>query len=216
MTFELPLSHGGIRKEFDFHVLRFKKENPTISVCEHEDLDSSLQDILRGRQADVAFLFNPAIECSDWQMDDNLRFIPVPERKRGPFYLWLAVSHRLASRDRLGLEDLSGCRFLIPSNIRYQGLERLADSGEPEWGIPVEWTFWPGDFEDCLLNAGSEEVALLGESDLGNPVLDLVPDRILVPLDGVERLIEPCFVYLGDNENPVLKAFESFMLGLSD
>lgn len=52
--------------------------------------------------------------------------MPAPERKRGPYYLWVDSSHRLAACRSIKLEQLDGCKFLIPSSIRYQNLESLA------------------------------------------------------------------------------------------
>lgn len=101
---------------------------------QHEDADSSMQDVLLNGQADVLFLFNPNIECADWPIADRLKIVPIVRSAGGSFFLWVDSSHWLADRKRLDLKDLSCCRFLIPSNIRYQGLERLASSGELEWG----------------------------------------------------------------------------------
>ncbi len=41
--------------------------------------------------------------------------MPAPERKRGPYYLWVDSSHPLAACRSIKLEQLDGCKFLIPS-----------------------------------------------------------------------------------------------------
>lgn len=83
-------------------------------------------------------------------------------------------------------------------------------------GVSVEWAFWPGDFEECLLNLGPEEAVILSEADLSKPAVGLVEGRVLIPLEGVDQTMKPGFVFLEDNDNPALRVFEAYILGLSD
>lgn len=211
LTFELPISQGGVREELNLLLLLFKKRFPTISVYEHDGSDLPLREVLKSGQADAGFFFNPEVEGADWDLAGECELLAAPDRERGPYYLWVDASHPLAARRRLALEDLAGCRFLIPSNIRYQGLERLASSSEDARGIPVSWVFWPGDYEECILNIGPSEVMIINEADTANPAYGLVEGRSLLPLEGFERLMRPCFVFLKENKNPALNALRTFM-----
>lgn len=137
--------------------------------------------------------------------------MPAPERKRGAYYLWVDSSHRLAACRSIKLEQLDGCKFLIPSSIRYQNLESLALIGGDILGASASCTYWPGSLEECILNIRPDETMIVNEEDLNESAYSLVPGHLRVPLEDIEELIKPCFAFLKSNENPALETFGHFL-----
>ena len=211
LTFERPIHQGGIDREFDYLLLMFQERHPGIAVRKQTTHDLSLLDILKKGTADVAFVFNDTIELFGDEFAGDAVCVSAPDRDRGPYYLWLAKTHPLAKQDEIRIDQIDGCKFLIPSSIRYQSLENLAQVGSGMTGQTVSCTYWPGSYEECILNIRPDEVMIVSEDDLREPAYSLVPDRIYVPLIGLEDLIKPSFVYLRDNDNPALEVFCSFI-----
>lgn len=210
LTFELPIAQGGISAVFDYLLLLFQKQYPTISVRRHDGTDQSLSAMLAEGLADVGIVLNPNIIASDGE-DEGIEVIPLNVEARTPYYLWMDASHPLASKDRLTPQDLGGCRFLMPSSIRYQGLENLASLAESVYGIDVECVFWPGKYDECILRIDKSEVMIVNDDDLHDPAYHLVGNRVAVPLDEFEEIVKPCFVFLKSNENPALEALRAFL-----
>ncbi len=211
LVFEKPIHQGGIDREFDLALLRFQEANPTIAVRKQATQDRTIHEILEEGIADVAFVFNDSIELYDQPLAARVDCVPAPDCERGPYYLWLDNSHPLANHDSVNVTDIGGCRFLIPSSIRYQSLETLAQVGVGLTGVPVTCSFWPGSYEECILNIRPDETMIVNTDDLREPAYSLVPNRCHVRLCGIEELIKPSFVFLKDNDNPALKAFVDFL-----
>ncbi len=211
LVFERPIHQGGIDREFDTLLLKFKSRYPAISIDRQASTDRPVEEILQKGTADVTFLFNDSIELFDNDFADDVVRLPVPDRKRGPYYLWLHRTHPLARRKSVRLDELGACRFLIRSSIRYQSLEDLAHVGSRITGAPVTCTYWPGSYEECIVNIKPDEAMIVNEDDRRDVAYDLVEDRMYVRLEGMEELVKPVFVYLRSNENPALAAFASFI-----
>lgn len=211
LVFERPIRQGGIDREFDSILCRFREANPTIVLRKQETQDRTIREVLSEGISDVVFAFNDSIELYDQEFADEIECLPAPERKRGPYYLWLDSSHHLASFSSVKLDQLDGCTFLIPSSIRYQSLESLAVIGGDITGSSVSCTYWPGSYEECILNIRPDEIMIVNDEDLHEPAYSLVPNRRCVLLEGVEDLIRPCFAFLKSNENPALETFEHFL-----
>lgn len=211
LVFEKPIHQGGIDREFDMLLLIFQEQNPSVAVSKQATPEHPVREILEMGMADVAFLFNDAVELFDDDFAGKVVRLPVPDRQRGPFYLWLHKSHPLAEKQVVPLEELGKCRFLIPSSIRYQSLENLARIGSGITGTPVSCSYWPGSYEECIVNVRPDEAMIVNADDMREAAYSLVKDRIYVPLEGMEELVKPCFVYLKSNENPALTAFADFL-----
>jgi len=216
LVFEKPIHQGGVDREFDMLLLMFQDRNPSIAVSKQATPEHPVREILEKGIADVAFLFNDTIELFDDDFADKVERLGVPDRQRGPFYLWAHDSHPLAQRSSVPLEELGRCRFLIPSSIRYQSLENLARIGAGITGAPVSCSYWPGSYEECIVNIRPDEVMIVNESDMHDAAYSLLENRVYVPLEGMEELLKPCFIYLKANDNPALDAFASFLAGLRD
>ena len=52
------------------------------------------------------------------------------------------------------------------------------------------------------------------EKGIADAAYSLVENRVYIPLEGMEELLKPCFIYLKSNDNPALGAFASFLAGL--
>ena len=211
LVFEKPIHQGGIDREFDMLLLMFQEKNPSVAVSKQATPEHPVREILEMGLADVAFLFNDAVELFDDDFAGKVERLPVPDRKRGPFYLWLHKSHPLAEKQVVPLEELGKCRFLIPSSIRYQSLENLARIGSGITGAPVSCSYWPGSYEECIVNVRPDEAMIVNADDMREAAYSLVKDRIYVPLEGMEELVKPCFVYLKSNDNPALEDFAAFL-----
>lgn len=210
LTFETPVAQGGISKMFEYLLLLFQKEFPTINVREHGGADISLEDILLGGVADVGLVLNPGIAFVDPAMEKDVELLPLKLRPRSPYYLWMDAAHPLAKRSSLSTADLEGCRFLLPSSIRYQGIESLAALAESTLGVKVECVLWPGRYEECIMGIGESEVMIVNDDDLQEPAYTLVENRVSVPIEGFEELVHPCFAFLKSNDNPALEALRDF------
>lgn len=215
ITFERPIKQGGIDREFDYLLLLFQERNPAIAVRKQTTPDLSLRDILDTGAADAAFVFNDSIELFGDQFAKDITCQPAPDRERGPYYLWLDRSHPLAKKSEVSINEIDGCRFLIPSSIRYQSLEYLTQVGADMTNQSISCTYWPGSYEECILNIRSDETMIVNDDDFKDPAYSLVPGRIYVPLVGIEDLIKPSFVFLKSNDNPALEAFIEFVASLS-
>lgn len=211
LVFEKPIHQGGVDREFDTLLLMFQERNPAIAVSKQATPDHPVREILEGGLADVAFLFNDTIELFDDDFAGKVERLAVPDRQRGPFYLWLHESHPLAEKKAVRLEELGRCRFLIPSSIRYQSLENLARIGSSITGAPVSCSYWPGSYEECIVNIRPDEAMIVNEDDRRDAAYSLVKRRVYVPLVDMEDLVKPCFVYLKGNPNPALAAFADFI-----
>lgn len=211
LVFEKPIHQGGVDREFDTLLLMFQNRNPSIAVSKQATPEHPVREILEKGLADVAFLFNDTIELYDDDLADKVVRIPVPDRERGPFYLWLHESHPLAKEKAVPLEGLGGCRFLIPSSIRYQSLENLARIGTRLTGAPVSCSYWPGSYEECIMNIRPDETMIVNADDMRDAAYSLVADRVYVPLEGMSDLLRPCFIYLKSNDNPALGVFADFL-----
>lgn len=211
LTFERPIKQGGIDQEFDYLLLLFQERNPGIAVHKQTTPDLSLRDILETGAADAAFVFNDSIELFGNEFAENVECLTVPDRPRGPYYLWLDRTHPLARQDEIHINNLGGCKFLIPSSIRYQSLENLAQIGAGITNQPVSCTYWPGSYEECILRIRPDEAMIVNEDDLKNPAYTLVENRVYIPLLGLDALIKPSFVFLKDNGNPALQTFIEFL-----
>ena len=214
ITFERPIRQGGIDREFDYLLLLFQEKHPAIAVRKQTTPDLSLRDILESGIADAAFVFNDTIELFGDEFAEDAVCLPAPDRERGPYFLWLDKSHPLAKLPEVRTDELEGCRFLIPSSIRYQSLENLARVGADMTNQNVSCSYWPGSYEECILNIRPNETMIVNEDDKKSPAYSLVPDRVYVPLVGLEEMIRPSFVYLRGNDNPALEAFCDFIDGL--
>lgn len=210
LVFEMPISQGGMLDEFNYQLLLFQKQYPTIDVRKHDDMDTSIQDILAKNNADVGFMINSDIANLGNMKATEYEILPISARKHGPYYLWVDESHLLAKKDEVDVSDLNGCRFVFPSSIRYQGLEGLASVAEVLLGVSVKCVFWPGKYDECIMNIGASEVMIVNENDLREPAYHLVEKRRAVPLNGFETLVQPCFVFLKANQNPALNALRDF------
>ena len=215
ITFERPIKQGGIDREFDYLLLLFQEQNPAIAVRKQTTPDLSLRDILDTGAADAAFVFNDSIELFDDKLAETSECLPVPDRERGPYFLWVDQSHPLAEKSEVHVGELNGCRFLIPSSIRYQSLENLAQVGAGMTNQDISCAYWPGSYEECILNIRPGETMIVSDDDRKNPAYSLVPNRVYLPLIDIEDLIKPSFVFLKSNDNPALEAFVEFVTSLS-
>lgn len=216
LVFEVPIPQGGISDVFDYLLLLFQKDYPTISVRRHDDPEMSLEDILLKGIADVGLILNPAITLSEEIQKQGIEIAPLHIKPRSPYYLWMDRSHPLAANDRLSTADLDGCRFILPSSIRYQGLEDLASLAMAKLGVRVECVFWPGRYEECIMGIEPSEVMIVNDDDLDEPAYKLTDERIAIPIDGFEDIIEPCFVFLRSNQNEALGALEKFLSNIPE
>lgn len=213
LVFEVPIAQGGILDEFNYQLLLFRKEHPTIDVHKHDDPDMSLEDILQKGRADVGFIINSEIGRLSKLGESDAEILPVKTRPLGPYYLWIDESHPLAKHDSIEIADLGGCRFILPSSIRYQGLERLGVVAEGIVGTSSEYVFWPGKYEECIMGIDASEVMIVNDNDLRDPAYHLVPHRKTVHVRGFEELVKPCFIFLASNENPALETLRDFLRG---
>lgn len=210
LTFETPIAQGGISGLFERLLLHFQKKFPTISVRKHESTAMSLEDILRNGLADVGLILNPEIGLES-EGADEVELLPLNAGALGPYYLWADESHSLAKCDRLEPTDLKGCRFLLPSSIRYQGLESFATLAGSITHAEVECVLWPGTYEECIMGISPGEVMIVSTDDLREPAYGLVDGRVAIPLEGMEELVKPCFIFLRSNANPALDALRDFI-----
>ena len=211
LVFEKPIHQGGIDREFDLLLLIFQERNPSIAVSKQATPDHSIKEILESGRADVAFVFNDAIELFDDDFAAKVVRLAAPNRKRGPYYLWIHESHPLAAKQVIRLDELGTCRFLIPSSIRYQSLENLAQVGSGITGAPVSCSYWPGSYEECIVNIKPDEAMIVNDEERREVAYGLVKNRIYVPLDGMEELVKPSFIYLKSNENSALETVANFL-----
>lgn len=214
ITFERPIRQGGIDREFDYLLLLFQERNPAIVVNKQSTPDLSLHDILVSGSSDVAFVFNDTIELYGDKFSAEITCLPVPDRKRGPYYLWIDSSHALAQKSEVRINELGGCKFLIPSSIRYQSLENLARIGADMTNQLVACSYWPGSYEECILHIRPDEMMIVNENELKHPAYSLVPNRVNILLADIEELIKPSFVMLKNNDNPALEQFTTFIESL--
>ena len=90
----------------------------------------------------------------------------------------------------------------------------LFRSGASITGLPVSCSYWPGSYEECIVNIRPDETMIVSEDDMKDPAYTMVPNRTYVYLDGIETLITPAFVHLKDNDNPAVEAFAEFIRSL--
>ena len=211
ITFERPIKQGGIDRDFDYLLLLFQERYPAIALHKQTSPDLSLRDILETGAADAAFVFNDTIELFGGEFAADAICLAAPNRERGMYYLWLDSSHPLAQQDEVRTDQLGRCKFLIPSSIRYQSLENLAQVGGGITNQNITCSYWPGSYEECILNIRPDETMIVNDDDLKNPAYALVANRVHVPLTGLEELIKPSFVYLKSNDNPALEIFAEFI-----
>lgn len=211
LVFEKPIHQGGVDREFDTLLLMFQDRNPSVAISKQATPEYPVREILETGIADVAFLFSDTIELFDDDFANEVVRLPVPDRRRGPFYLWLHETHPLAKKKAVPLEELGGCRFLIPSSIRYQCLENLAQVGSGLTGAPVSCSYWPGSYEECIMNIRPDEAMIVNADDMRDAAYSLVDNRVYVTLEGMENLLRPCFVYSKSNDNPALSIFADFI-----
>lgn len=214
ITFERPIRQGGIDREFDYLLLLFQEKYPAITVRKQTTTDLSLRDILESGTADAAFVFNDKIELFGDDFAEDTICLTAPDRERGPYYLWLDEADPLAQKPEIRVDEFDGCRFLIPSSIRYQSLENLARVGGGMTNQEISCTYWPGSYEECILNIRPNETMIVNDDDRKNPAYSLVKGRIYVPLVGLEEMIRPSFVFLRANDNPALETFCEFVESL--
>lgn len=211
LVFNRPIHQGGMDYEFDRILLSFRKENPGIEVHKYVSHEYSLKDILVNGIADIGFVFSELREVIGEDLVDDVEILELPQVKLGPYYLWLDESHDLASRDSVTIDELDGCRFLIPSNIRYQSLENLARMRNEESNIDAICTYWPGSYEECVINIEHDEVMIVNDYDLRDAAYTFVENRCCIPLLGFDDLIRPCLIYLKTNDNPALDVLAEFL-----
>ena len=211
LVFERPIHQGGMDREFQMILLTFQEAHPEIAVRKQVSHDLSIREALEQGAIDVAFLFNDTGDLFGTEFMERALFLPAPQRERGPYYLWVDASSPVARRDTVTPRDLDGCKFLIPSGIRYQSLENLAKVSSETYGTNVICSYWPGSYEECIMNIRPDEMMIVTKDDLSEPAYSLVGNRTLVQLEGLEELIKPSFVYLVDNDNPALETFIAFV-----
>lgn len=214
LTVERPIRVGGIAREFDQLMLQFQKAHPEIAVNKQTSNGLSLAEMLESGHIDIAFVINASEGMLGAKLASKVESLPAPDRKRGPYYLWMDKSHPLANRDLVKLEDLEGCYFLIPASIRYQSLENLARFGMEMADISVRCSYWPGSYEECIVNIQRDETMIVCDYDLRDPAYELVANRVCVPLDEkFEKLVRPSFIYLKSNGNHALDVLRAFAQG---
>ena len=211
LVFERTMHTGGLDRTLDEFIAAFRKEYPAIDVRKKTSPDRTLQESLETGAVDAGLVLN----CSEKAIaidftNPAIKAIPFREYCEVPRYLWIDRTHPLADRESAEMVDLDGCRFLIPSDIRYQSLENLAHVTNRAMGTKMVCTYWPGSYEDCILHIRPDEAMIVTDGDLADPSYGSVPNRVLVPLIGMEQYLKPGIVYLGTSKNPALASLVEF------
>ena len=211
LVFERPFDVGGIDRLFDEILHGFHEAYPDIVIHTRDCQGFSESDALLSNIVDLVLLVNDDRAMLDRKISDKASVLPIPQKYLGPYYLWVDESHPLAKHEKLELEELEGCRFLIPSDIRYQGLKDLASVALDTLNLKVDVRYWPGSYEECISNIDKDEVMIVSEQERTRTVYDYVERRNFLRLKGFHELIRPCFVYLADNANPAITDFAAFL-----
>ena len=211
LVFERPFDVGGIDRCFDEVLDGFRNAYPDIVVQTRECQGLSESDALLGNVVDLVFMANDDRAMLDRKISDRASVLHIPGKYLGPYYLWMDESHPLAKREELALEELDGCRFLIPADIRYQGLKDLASVALDTLNIKSDVRQWPGSYEECIRNIDKDEVMIVSEQERARAAYGYVKSRIFLHVKGFHKLIRPCFVHLTDNANPAIADFAAFL-----
>ncbi|MGN0039140.1 MAG: LysR family transcriptional regulator [Coriobacteriales bacterium] len=211
LVFEETLEQSGLEKAVSRVLRGFERTHQGISVRKHSSTDSTLADVLEFGIADLVFTFYDDAETLAAQFKSKVEVIPAHLGYLGPYYLWVHESHHLAGREQIYLTETEGCRYLIPTSVRFQGLRDLADLALKAVGISVDIDYWPGSYEECILNIDPEDVMIINGYDLEDPIYSSVENRVCVRLKGFSSFFRPAFVCLSDNTNPALALFKEHM-----
>lgn len=71
LVFERPIRQGGIDREFDSILCRFREANPTIVLRKQETQDRTIREVLAEGIADVVFVFNDSVELYDRELAEQ-------------------------------------------------------------------------------------------------------------------------------------------------
>lgn len=206
-----PIDIGGLGQAFDEFILRFAILNPWIDVTANESMGTSDPEMLRSGVIDVAFQLTDIGDSIRLKYGEDASVIIAPFEFLGPYYLWVDSSSEFAQYDELEVGQANGARFLIPSDIRYQGLEDFASTTYDFLGVKVDVDFFPGTYEECVMNIASDEVIIVNEGEHKNKLYDTMPKRKFAKLIDFHKLYRPCFVYMKSNDNPAIESFKKFI-----
>lgn len=158
---------------------------------------------IRARDLDIVFLTgNGGIEdCDQLELWQERVHVALPE------------THPLAEEPRLDWDQLTGERFIVPSQepgpeVHHYIIRRIAD-----YSTYPDISFRPVQLETLMhMVAMGEGITLVSE---GWTHIQC-PDLILRPLKAPEDIVPMSVVWLPQNDNPAMRRFISFARILAD
>ncbi|MBR5474087.1 MAG: LysR family transcriptional regulator [Lachnospiraceae bacterium] len=121
----------GVRKLFDYSILsgsvkQYNELHPTVKVDVIPQSEYEPLEYLYTHKTNISFLFD--IECED---NDDIAFFPIYKME---YFVLMNENHPLANRKKLSLQDLKGCKIILPDDdyrrrIHVPSIEDLQEVG---------------------------------------------------------------------------------------
>lgn len=212
LVFEQHHIRNGFMSSIMKLVFEFKKAYPNIAVqwinCPDAEMGA---EVLRGN-ADGVFLPNSELAMTNSATKDACKTDALSlESSYKIFYLWVHKSSPLVNKDQVDVEETEGLPYLIPSGVEYAFLEHQIKLVGQARHVKLTCNYWPGDYDDCIINISPDEVMTVSEEERAQPAYDMVHDRVFVPFVGYEAILQPCVMTRSDNDNPALERFKQYL-----
>lgn len=211
LRFLKPIRPGGFARPLSDLVAAFREHYPGIVAIDLPDPKHTISESIASGNVDLALVFNRDLAGLERGLRDKVGYLALPTDQTETYYLWIDQRNPLAKKDLLELDDLDGCRFMIPSSARYQILENWANAISARYGMTLACVHWPGTYDECARQIADNEVMILTSREMQSPAVATRTDRTVRPIDEDAIQLQPSLVYLLDNKNPALKKFIEYL-----